>query len=914
MLLTPLWLHTAIIPETFALQGFANMKKILLTFIKKILLTFFAILILLLVLYYNDTVYGKLTEKLHIYIVHKIDNAANEIDLVRLIKQSNLAADDYVDLILSGDDLKHLTKQMTTFLNNGFVDDRLRIWRKAKVVINGENQKVKYKIHGTNSGFMRLGLSPWDMVKAVLSSKSLRSIPPLISSGAYSLKIKHKKDTDYRDLMRRYTLISRYDDPELSTIAVNKIAANLGLIAPHGKMVVLRINGAEIGAYMLIESHGKEWFERQHQLTNYTIFKSNDDWNRKNEIPHLADTDLYMQNKEVKTTSLNYADALGAMEFLLDAVRNKDIERVKKVIDMDYMAKYMALLSITNNSHPIAGDNLRYIYDHSTAKFKLLFRLESNIFPNNQTIVKFNISLFDMNEETKYSETFKLFKLLLTDTDFLTKRDRELYDIIQNNQKWQSLAQQVFNQNMDVAFASKMPIRPVKYKINQFNKNWQINIAKAKKYLDYNKVFVSKYTDLNGNQSLSVLNDFNHPILLKTISRKSDTGEISEQSVNIAIKPLKLNIDLSPIYTEQKIYIDTNNIYKLSFVNVITGQEIEQKHIYINQATEFPYFSQSQALATLDNNNIDYAIDVKAQTIKIKQGIYNIKTNIIIADGFKLNIASGTTLLLGEGVSFLSRGSVSMQGTNDLPIKIARLNADKPFGTFAIMGNGVNNSTVNINHLIVDGGSQALVNGISFTGQMSIHQADVTIDNSIFMNSLSDDGINIKYSKVNIKHSKFINNFGDQIDLDFCDAVVTNNIFLYEKSKILNSVSTDGLDISGTTAKVQHNSFKNFSDKGISIGEKSTVLINNNNFEKNTLAIAVKDASQAFIGENTFNLNALDLSQYIKKKFYAVPTTYTINDNKRLNYQIENGSIFYLKETELANSFETSIKTSVAAQ
>ena len=902
-LLTPLWLHIAITPETFALQGFANMKKIL--------LTFFAILIVLLVLYYNDTVYSKLAKLApHPYVLQLIDEMVDEIDIVKKIKQSNLTDDDYVDLTLSGDDFNNLQKKMHKFINHGFIPDQANNWRKARVIINGEKHKIKYKLHGTSVSYMKKGLTLWDIIKAVLSSKDLGSIPPPISSGAYSLKIKHKKDTDYRDLMRRYTLISRYDDPELSTIAVNKIAANLGLIAPHGKMVVLRINGAEIGAYMLIESHGKEWFERQHQLTNYTVFKSNDDWDRKSEVAHLADTDLHIQNKETKTTSSNYADALGAMEFLLDAVKNKDIERVKKVIDIEHMAKYIALLSITNSSHSITGDNLRYIYNHSTGLFKLLFRLEHKIIPNNNTIAEFNSSLFSSQERYKNSNTHELFKVLLTDTDFLTKRDRELYDIIQNNQKWQSLAQQVFDQNMDVAFASKMPIRPVKYKINQFNKNWQINIAKAKKYLDYNKVFVTKYTDLNGNQSLSVLNDFNHPILLKTISRKSDTGEISEQSVNIAIKPLKLNIDLSPIYKQQKIYIDTNNIDKLSFVNVITGQEIEQKHIYINQATEFPYFSQSQALATLDNNNIDYAIDVKAQTIKIKQGIYNIKTNIIIADGFKLNIASGTTLLLGEGVSFLSLGSVSMQGTNDLPIKIARLNADKPFGTFAIMGNGVNNSTVNINHLIVDGGSQALVNGISFTGQMSIHQADVTIDNSIFMNSLSDDGINIKYSKVNIKHSKFINNFGDQIDLDFCDAVVTNNIFSYEKSKILNSVSTDGLDISGTTAKVQHNSFKNFSDKGISIGEKSTVLINNNNFEKNTLAIAVKDASQAFIGENTFNLNALDLSQYIKKKFYAVPTTYTINDNKRLNYQIENGSIFYLKETELANSF----KTSVAAQ
>ena len=51
---------------------------------------------------------------------------------------------------------------------------------------------------------------------------------------------------------------------------------------------------------------------------------------------------------------------------------------------------------------------------------------------------------------------------------------------------------------------------------------------------------------------------------------------------------------------------------------------------------------------------------------------------------------------------------------------------------------------------------------------MSIHAANVFINNSNFINSKSDDGINIKFSEVEIKNSKFINNVGDGIDLDYC--------------------------------------------------------------------------------------------------------------------------------------------------
>lgn len=871
---------------------------------KRISLIFFGIIILLLASYYNDTIYDKLVKSAsHQYLVKLIDSTVNEVDITRIFNQNELSNKKYVDLILSGDDLKDLQSKMHDFVNNGFIVDQDNNWRKAKVLIDGKKEKVKYKLHGTSVSSMRMGLTPWEILKEKFSYSDKDKLQPSIGSGSFSLKIKHKKDSRYRGLMRRYTLINGFDEAELSTIVVNKIASNLGLIAPYGEMVILRINNAEVGAYMLVESHNKEWLERTHQLTSYTIMKSNDDWDRKNEAPHLSDTDLYIQNKEIKTTSLHYRDALGALKFLLNAVHNRDIDRIKKVVDMEYMAKYMALLSITNNPHPITGDNLRYIYDHSTGLFRLLFRLEDKIVPNHRNITEFNSALFASEKQYEGSGTHELFKTLLTDPNFLRKRDRELYYIIQNYTNYTKIADKVFNDNMDVLYASKGPIRPIHYKIKRFKLDFENNIEKAKKYIDYNKVFVTKYTDLNKGKSLQIMNDFNHSLILRSVTRKLNDGKITKTQVNIPIRPLALDTDLKLIYKLQKIDIDTNGISELVFVNSITGQIIEQKHVYINEATEFPYFPQSQTLKMLDVNNINYTIDVDTKRINIKTGSYNIKENVIVPDGFNLNIESGTKLLLDADVSFLVQGSVKIEGKKDSPVTVRRFNPNKPFGVFAIMGNGASETVVNVNYLIVDGGSQALINGISFTGQFSIHKADVTIDNSIFVNSLSDDGINIKYSKVEIKNSKFMNNFGDQIDLDFCTAVVINNIFSYKQSKILNSVSTDGLDISGSIVNAYDNSFKNFSDKGISVGEGSVILIKNNDFYNNYSAISVKDGSNAIIGTNTFRSNVTDISQYIKKKFYNNPNTYTIDGNQSLIQKIQDGTVFYVKEHELIERF-----------
>jgi len=193
-----------------------------------------------------------------------------------------------------------------------------------------------------------------------------------------------------------------------------------------------------------------------------------------------------------------------------------------------------------------------------------------------------------------------------------------------------------------------------------------------------------------------------------------------------------------------------------------------------------------------------------------------------------------------------------------------------------------------------NGGSETIIDGVLYTGQMSIINANVSIENSIFQNSVSDDGINIKYSKVDISNSKFVNNSGDQMDLDYCQAIIINNVFSSAKvGNLIEEEGTDGLDVSGSKVQVLGNTFSNSSDKGISVGEASSVFINDNIFNNNNIAIAVKDASKAFVGKNNFNINKVDISMYVKKKIYNNPVLYSLPSNKMLNLKVGSNSIFY---------------------
>ena len=262
--------------------------------VKKTAIVFIVFLVLFILAYNSNYFYSKLQNS---GFQRLTDDIVNHFDVVKAIKQKKLSSNDYIDLILSADDLKHISTSMKLFQEEGYIWNQINPWRKASILINGNKEKIEYKFHGTATTSFRARIPFLDKIKAKFGFVSTSSVSP-INSGTFSLKIKHKKKGNYYNLMRQYKLINSYDNPEISTTIINKIASNLGLMAPYGRTVILRINGSEIAPYLLVEAHNKEWFEREHQVTNYTIFRSNDDWDRK-EPKHSADTDLYIDRKSV---------------------------------------------------------------------------------------------------------------------------------------------------------------------------------------------------------------------------------------------------------------------------------------------------------------------------------------------------------------------------------------------------------------------------------------------------------------------------------------------------------------------------------------------------------------------------------------------------------------------------------------
>jgi len=198
----------------------------------------------------------------------------------------------------------------------------------------------------------------------------------------------------------------------------------------------------------------------------------------------------------------------------------------------------------------------------------------------------------------------------------------------------------------------------------------------------------------------------------------------------------------------------------------------------------------------------------------------------------------------------------------------------------------------------LSGGSEKFINGVFFSGQLSLYHTDAEILNSKIEGSSSDDGLNVKYGKVRIENSLFANNKADQADLDFCDGTVNNSVF---RSLLPNE--GDGLDVSGSNILVLDSAFEGLGDKGISIGEQSWVVVYNSLVVDNGMGSAVKDLSEAFFLENTFAKNKTAIAAYEKKPLFGGASFYLFEN--RLE---ENESKFSLDEKSSQGSVDLSGK------
>lgn len=871
----------------------------------KISFILFFLIIILLYIFINYslqnkniyTAYEKLEDKysfLPSFVT--IDRAFNEVNISKAtIRRGNVDDDDSINIFLSYNDLTSFRDYYYDSINSEpFFRDEGNEWRKAKVSFSNSNKmKAKIKLHGTSQaplidskGF----INSW-IFNAKKSLMEVNDYPKSyidITKGGYAFKIKLSDDKVFEG-KSRINLLSPHDDWTVTANALNKYISSLNIITTYGNFYNLFVNGSDVGLYLGIENISKNLLERNFKITNYGILKNYDDWDKAWGVSHTSPTMYTGYDMELSGEPLTQKIALFQLKRLFDALDENNFENIKALTDIEYLARLYATTILVGDFHPLTGDNTRYIYDFSTGTFKVAFRLEGS--PKRVSYIEKDKNL-ELSFE-KYGPHI-LFSKLSTQNWFIDLALKNLMKLDADSSHILNMIYQEHEIYKTVSSKSRFPSNHHSYKyfdeVEIINSNLKLikkiinegltfeidNNLETNNYdikLNYAKIFFNIEKDEADNFNLNILNDSLSNISISSISN-CDGEELNFESP-IILKPARYNQNTGIILDEKNnkftIPSSFSCINNAKAINKTTNKPILDKDIYFNYSESFELIEKSGLSQFGSNLKKSTKHENSLIEYTILSGTYEINENVIFPQDAKLIIKPGVKILIAESKSILVRGDFSALGTPSNPIVIKNKD-EKPYGTFAVKGTTLNPSQAILENVSLQGGSEAIIDGTYFSGQLSIHITNVIIKNSEFQNSFSDDGINIKLGDVEITNNIFRNNSADQVDLDFVKGNVSNNIFIYTIDN--KDVSTDGLDVSGSILNINENSFINMTDKGLSVGEKSFVNVYNNEVKNNNIGIALKDGSSACLDQNSFFENIDDIAQYIKKNMYKMPNLF----------------------------------------
>lgn len=234
---------------------------------------------------------------------------------------------------------------------------------------------------------------------------------------------------------------------------------------------------------------------------------------------------------------------------------------------------------------------------------------------------------------------------------------------------------------------------------------------------------------------------------------------------------------------------------------------------------------------------------------------------IVIGAGETLRISTKSTIRFSKEGCLTFYGKLEIAPDASLTL-MAETSEDGWAGLHFMEGPDQHISNLTVEG-VGDGSETVFCGDRSFTGGVSFYNTSASLKNVKIENMKVEDALHLLRAEVSIEDFHVENTQSDCLDLDFSVLNIRGSRFI--------SCGGDGLDSSGSLMHVTNNEFIGSKDKNISAGENSKVILRQNKIEGATIGIAVKDASTVDIGSNTIRGNRTGVAVYSKKPYFVFP-------------------------------------------
>ncbi len=716
------------------------------------------------------------------------------------------------DLRISEDNLKYLQDTAERVTALGEAADIPREYVSADFLVEGEWVPVKVKLRGQTASHYH--------------------------SRAPSLRLNFPKEQLF-DGKEQLNISFIYDKGLTSDLMIAEELARYGILIWDSQFVVLRVNGTVAGLFQEIEQFGRSISDRQLRAEGF-IFAGH--------------------GQLFGDPGLGFDQAQDALQLLVPC-QALEGEKVPEHCDWAFFDEYFdiekwawaaAATTLLGSTHAWSAENLRMFWDPARGTFEpipwdyLYFRIDPAVYPEGEAPPwDYRASLFEL-EEFRQLRNQKLWTLITSRLDHMVSRANELFDALSP--------------------ALSYDLRHIGIETDILSHNEYIDIMRSnadllRRLFEKRDLVVNIWPSANGQVNLKFENRGKAHVRVRSVRvREAGVDNVKDLKLPITIDGHWLGTPGTSVVSVP--VANGTQIVGLDVINAVTGHEFTQSDLtFIRRSDDPPAISTDDASAKTDALSVDIdGISVNADEVAFGPGRVRLGETIIIPREYKVIFNPGTNLLLDDGVSLVIYGDFHSVGLPDSWIEISGATS-RQWGGIFVHGRRMSPSSVNVAYTRVTGGSGGETIRSVFTSPFSVHDGDVTIAKSEFLQSATEDGINLKYATVSVADSLFAYSTSDAVDCDFCSGELRRN-------RILES-GGDGLDFSGSVVELHDNRIDNCVDKGVSIGEGTTAQVFGTNVSNCYIGLAVKDSSLANISGGQLDNVQIGLAMYVKKPTFG---------------------------------------------
>ena len=250
-------------------------------------------------------------------------------------------------------------------------------------------------------------------------------------------------------------------------------------------------------------------------------------------------------------------------------------------------------------------------------------------------------------------------------------------------------------------------------------------------------------------------------------------------------------------------------------------------------------------------------IDDEAREITALPGNWNISEDLIIPKGYVFVMGPGTTLELLNDAQIISHSPLRWIGEESRPIMIRGASVQaKGLAVLQVAERS------QLTHVRFEGLSAPRSGSWQMTGAVVFYESPVDFSSCFFRdNHSSDDALNVVRSPFTLRNSRFENIYSDAFDIDFSNGTI--------EDMTVSGAANDGIDMSGSDVRVVRYTGSNLGDKGMSIGENSSLDAQSVSITNAHIGIASKDLSHADVNTVQIERSEIGLALYQKKSEFG---------------------------------------------